>query len=541
MKIFIFVSKYLKNYKLILLFFIILCCAAWILSLSIPYITGKFIDILVNVRTKSGIVTFIKVLAAVFVLDILISSIKSIVDARLKNSVSFDLNYSVLEHIKRLPYSYFRGINTGYLTQRIHSDSFSTVFFVIENSIGIFISISTLLSVGLYTFYTSRAITLLILLSLPVYVLIYILHKGPLYKKEYEYKENQNKFFSKLNEQIYKIKLIKINSWFDVLGIELKKSFTPVLKSLLDYTKIMLLYSGSSKALNYIIKIIVFVACGFQVVEGRMTVGELTAISAYFGMLVDCINYFIGFGKGYQSTLVSYNRLKEILYIELEPNGSILPESINEIEVNNLCFSHNKDGKSIFNNFNYKFKKGNIYCISGRNGIGKSTLIDLITGLIHDYKGCILYNSTNIKELDLYSLRKKLIGITEQEPSLFNDTVANNLTYGLEAYKEHKLTGYLNKLNMSDMISNLPEGLNSIIEEKANNMSGGEKQKLSIIRTLLKDSDVYIFDEPVSAMDQDSIKSLKSVFKGLKQDKIIVIISHQDSFLDISDETIEIS
>lgn len=538
MKIFRLVREYLLRQKLNLGLFIALSFIAWILSVSLPYLTGRYVDILINIKDKNSIFSFTKIIACILLIDVFLIYFKSIVVVKLKTRASFELNFDIIEHIKKLPLPYFNNINAAYLNQRVNQDSCSVTFFIVDSAVSIIINLLTFLAIAIFTFTVNRTVALFLFALVPVYALVYFLLRGPMYKKEYRYKENQNSFFSKMNEQLFKIKLIKVNSWFDVLAGELKKSFAPLFRSAVDYTKTMSLYSGASKSISHLAKILMFLFGGLEVLNNRMSIGEFTAINAYFHMLLDCTMYFVNLGKSYQESLVSYVRLKELMDMKLEPNGQREISSIDEIEFRDVYFSFD-NRKYILDGFNYKFKKGNIYCVVGRNGIGKSTLIDLMTGLLTNYNGEILYNSLNIKSLNLYSLRQNLIGITEQEPTLFNDSILKNLTYGLKGYDTETIDKICREINIKDFVSSLPDGLNSNISEKAANISGGEKQKLSLARVLLKDSDVLVFDEPTSAMDHRSMSAFKNMLNGLKNDKIIVIVTHTDSILDIADEVID--
>jgi ATP-binding cassette subfamily C protein len=190
--------------------------------------------------------------------------------------------------------------------------------------------------------------------------------------------------------------------------------------------------------------------------------------------------------------------------------------------------------------FNQIFQKGNIYCIIGSNGTGKSTLIDLMVGLLSDYSGDIFIDRLNLKEVNLYNLRRNLIGYVEQEPVLFSDSVLNNLTFGIEKRGHDEINKIVNVMRITELLKALPNGLDSQISEKANNISGGEKQKISIARTLLKDAELLVFDEPTSAMDSLSIENFKELLSGIKNEKIIVVITHSNDLLDIADNIINL-
>lgn len=161
-------------------------------------------------------------------------------------------------------------------------------------------------------------------------------------------------------------------------------------------------------------------------------------------------------------------------------------------------------------------------------------------GLLQNYNGDIFYDSKNIKTLDLYSIRKRLISITEQEPILMNDTIKNNITYGVNNYNIDDIVYFCKSLNVDDFINNLPDKLNTIIDEKSSTISGGEKQKISLVRTFIKNADLILLDEPTSALDQYSIDVLKNILINMKTNKIIIFITHNKSILNIADKIIKL-
>lgn len=179
---------------------------------------------------------------------------------------------------------------------------------------------------------------------------------------------------------------------------------------------------------------------------------------------------------------------------------------------------------------NLSFQKGSSYAVVGDNGTGKSTLINLLIGLYADErKGLIYYDETSLNKLDMRLIRKNVIGISEQEPILINDSIKYNLHLGIEFDEKadgEQLQRYMELLNMSDFINNLPDGYNTVINERSTNISGGEKQKLSILRVLMKNPYVMVFDEPTSALDERSSRRFMEYLDSIKFDKIIILVTH---------------
>jgi len=213
-----------------------------------------------------------------------------------------------------------------------------------------------------------------------------------------------------------------------------------------------------------------------------------------------------------------YSRRIITFYTDSEKtDGKFLDEQICLLEVKNLSFSY-EPNKPIFEKLNFKVFKGEKVRISGKNGSGKSTLVKLLSGLYCEYEGELKLNESTYKDFNIDSIRTHIAYI-EQDPYFFQGTVQENIL------------SVNNEINSDEIIKLFKQlGFNKPLEYKiepgGSNLSGGEKQKLSIIRGLLKKSDLYIFDEPTSNLDKDSRNILKNILEDSKNTAIF--ISHGD-------------
>lgn len=233
----------------------------------------------------------------------------------------------------------------------------------------------------------------------------------------------------------------------------------------------------------------------------------------------------------------SYVRLEDIMSIKEETVGSTLINRVDEIKIENVYFSI--FNKPILANLNLDFKKGHIYIIKGKNGAGKSTLVKLITGIyIDEFNGKVLYNDIPIQNINMYEARRNQIGILEQEPFLFDDSIRYIISLGDENYDQSTFLKLSEQLNLNDFWNKQLHGLESQVGENATAISGGEKQKIAILRAFLKNPNVIILDEPTSALDSASIEGLKGLILEAKSNKIIVLITHETSLDDLADKII---
>jgi ATP-binding cassette subfamily C protein len=186
--------------------------------------------------------------------------------------------------------------------------------------------------------------------------------------------------------------------------------------------------------------------------------------------------------------------------------------------------------------------------IAGENGAGKSTLINILLGLhMGEYKGDILYNGISVNEVDMYDFRKNQVGISEQEPLLIADTIRYNISLcelptdgerrqnvtdinpiDKRADKQNELVSMLGLNTYADA---LHDGFETVINENAANISGGEKQKISLLRALMKGNNLIVLDEPTSALDEHSKSSLRGYLDMIKHEKIVIVVTHDKGFI----------
>lgn len=248
-------------------------------------------------------------------------------------------------------------------------------------------------------------------------------------------------------------------------------------------------------------------------------------VLSYFNAQLSSLRFFLSLGKQYQENLVSYSRMDALLSIPTLDFGSQPLHTIEKIELRSVGFSYDADRK-IFSNLSLTLEKGSVYYVKGANGTGKSTLIDILTGLYpNEYGGEIIFNGhINMRELDIKYYQANLLAYLDQDATLMNDSLLNNMTLA-KAPSEY-LDFYCSAIGLDELIDKLPEGLHATVNNHSKNLSGGERQKISIIRQFVKNAEVLIFDEPTSALDKYSKSRFWNLIESIKVDKIILVITH---------------
>ena len=271
------------------------------------------------------------------------------------------------------------------------------------------------------------------------------------------------------------------------------------------------------------------VLSGLEVQAGNQTIGDFVLINALLMQLAIPLNFFGYIYREISQGLTDLKSLFSILNIKPEINDIKGAVSMKfkkaEISFENVSFSY--DGKrNVLDKINFSIPSGSSLAIVGPTGAGKSTISRLIFRFYDATSGRILVNGKDIRDITQISLRKN-IGIVPQDTVLFNDTISYNLKYGKIDANEKEILDIAKKAQLDKIIKNFPEGMKTIVGERGLKLSGGEKQRVAIARTLLKNPPILILDEATSALDTLTEREIKDSLKSLAKERTTIIIAHR--------------
>jgi len=324
--------------------------------------------------------------------------------------------------------------------------------------------------------------------------------------KAYNAKDYEQKIFSKQNFNYFKI---------NVKAVKTRAMLNPFLE-----------------VVNASIAAIVIVVGGKEVIAGDLSVGGFFSFMTALFMMTEPIKRGSNTYSVLQDAIGANERLKDIFNL----NGSINSGERELLECKYIEFkkaSLKYGDKTALESLNYYAKKPNIIGLVGDSGGGKSSFVSMIMRFYDASSGELLINGIDIKEYNLKQLRDKIAYIP-QTIHIFNDTVAKNIAYGKEVNKE-KVLQALKEANLLEFIKDLPNGVDTILQESGSNLSGGQKQRIAIARALYKNPDILILDEATSALDNKSEASIMKTIEKL-DNKLIFIIAHRLSTIENADE-----
>ena len=269
---------------------------------------------------------------------------------------------------------------------------------------------------------------------------------------------------------------------------------------------------------------------GYLIINGQITPGDFTSFVISFFMLNEPVKKLNGFNLKLQEGFAAVRRIFNILDVKddivILPNATKLTNFDREISLNIHAFHYPDQDEPAVKDFQLTVQKGEAVALVGSSGAGKTTIANLIPRFYDITRGEISIDGYDLRDLDLVSLRK-MIAIVTQDTILFNDTITNNITYGQPDCSNERMYAAAQAANAHKFIAEQPQGYETVIGEKGVRISGGQRQRLSIARALVKDAPILILDEATSALDSESEIEVQQAIENLMENRTTIVIAHR--------------
>jgi len=445
--------------------------------------------------------------------------------------VEYDLKNEVFEHYQKLSLGFYKQNRTGDLMNRISEDVSKVRMYVGPALMYSITTITLFIVVISYMFSQDSTLTLyaiapLPILSVAIYRLSILIHKRSTVVQQY-----LSKLTTFTQESFSGIAVIKAygieprtNTEFETLAegskeknIDLAKVqalFGPLMILLIGVSNILVVYIGGSRYMNGQIEEI------GTLVEFLMYVNMLTWPVAIVGFVASMV----------QRAEASQKRINEFLRTEPEIQNYIEESTPikGDIEFNNLSFTYPDTGITALKNISFSVKPGETLAIVGNTGSGKSTILELIGRLYDVEEGMLKIDNTPTKSLNLYDLRDS-IGYVPQDAFLFSDSLRNNIKFGKEDATEEEVIEAAKNAVIHDNIQSFSKKYDTVLGERGITMSGGQKQRLSIARAIIKNPKILLFDDSLSAVDTETEEQILQNLMNISKEKTTLLVSHRIS------------
>lgn len=527
-------TDYIKKRKFLYCCLFVSCVVMMISQVIIPIylsnISAGMLELEWRVVRNGGIA--IVILAAVRLiseylwghLDYYLSN-KSLVEAE---------NDYVQKYLKK-EYAFISGNDFMYLSQRINNDIVVIMDYFNEKVPMVCCHVAKLSGIIVILFLRDVVIGLISLLCIIFVVVVYVVSRKKMYGLSKKTSESESYFFSYVSVKLSRVKEIKLGAKYSEIGngfVQIGDKYVKNAVKYLDFSNLINILG--TFFMTAFLAVYILISRGRYDAVQDISLGATLVLSIfYFQQIIEDTSYLLGYSGMRQKYLVSKTRLDNILNVPDDVDGKVLPAAITELGGDKLVFNYGE--KKIIENMNFNFKKGKIYGICGKNGSGKSTLVLLLLGILKPISGSVSWNNIDIKEINRTQIIKNNIAVTSQEPVLLEKTIQDSL---FENVRTKELTE--DYRGLLEFVNGKEKGLATPVYINGTNLSGGEKQRIAIVNSLLKKPDVLIMDEPTSALDVGSISLLSKILAAEKRERITIIISHDKDFMEVCDEMVEI-
>ena len=482
------------------------------------------------------------ILVISYILKNLFFYINNVSISFIQNRMIMDIRNQLFTHLQKLPLSFFDKSKSGELSSIIMNDvSNMRVAFTqsIQSLINEPINIIVLLAM---LFIISGKLTLFILLTVPISAYIISKLGQSIRRKAMRSSLSIAGLMNILQETMGGIRIVKafVMEKFEIQRFlkENRKYFnltfkqenmrnltTPINDLIGVFLGVFLLWIGGREV----------------IVHGTLSPDGFIRFIIYLFAMLQPARKLGNVYSQIQIGLASAERVFTITDVLPDINDSENPENLSgfkeSIEFENVSFHYENSDQSSLSNISLEIPRGEVLALVGSSGAGKTTFADLIPRFYEVSEGTITIDGKDIRNVSLSQLRR-LMGIVSQETILFNDTVFNNISYGLPDASQDDITKAAKASNALEFINALPDGFGTIIGEKGTRLSGGQRQRLSIARAILKNPDILILDEATSALDTESERKVQGAIDNLVKDRTVIVIAHRLSTITKADRII---
>jgi ATP-binding cassette subfamily B protein len=446
--------------------------------------------------------------------------------------IEFDMKNEIYSHYQDLSLSFYRKNSTGDLMARI-SEDVSRVRMYVGPAIMYAINLVVTIILVLWAMFSVNThLTWLVILPLPIlsYSIFYV--NNVINRKSDAIQSKLSDLTSFVQEAFSGIRVIKAfaaekesETAFEEMGEDYRNKQLDLAKTDAVFFPLMFFLTGLST-------LITIVAGGFEVLNGRASLGNIAEFVIYVNMLTWPVTSLGWTSSLVQRAAASQARINEFLNTKPEIQSTNLSEfTFNEfIQFENIGLTYTEKSEKALKNINFTLKKGESLAILGNTGSGKTSIANLLLRLLEPTEGRILIDGIDLKNINLGSYRRS-IGYVPQEVFLFSDSILNNISFGLATNHQNleKIKNASNEAALTENIKNFKEGFSTVIGERGVSLSGGQKQRVAIARAFIKNPEILIMDDCLSALDTltESIilENLQLIMKG----KTSFIISHRAS------------
>jgi ATP-binding cassette subfamily B protein len=553
-------KTYLKTFKLLFPFLwpnkrsdlrkrvslaLICLILAKVASVYTPLILGRSVDSLTELSSGVNLLMLIPIALIISygvarIASLTFEGMRDALFSKVSQHAIREVSLTIFKHLHSLSLQFHLNRQTGALSKFIDRGTKGIDFllrYVIFNVVPTFIEIIlvTIILLNLYGYFYA----LITIITITIYVILTFIITQWRVQFRRDMNSADNSVSTKMIDSLLNFETVKYfnneNHEFNRLDVSLKKYELAANKSrhslsLLNIAQIIVIMSGIT---------IMLVMTAFGIRSNDISIGGFVVINAYMLQLYQPLNFLGSVYREIQQSLVDMENMFNLLDEKSKVKDSLKQLKINsktEIKFSNISFGYD-ERRTVIKDISFEVPNGKKVAIVGPTGAGKSTISRLLFRFYDPTNGSIYINDENINSISQHSLRK-IIGVVPQDTVLFNDTIHYNISYGDPKASEDDIINAAKNADIHDFVISLPDGYETIVGERGLKLSGGEKQRVAIARTFLKNPKILFFDEATSALDSSTEKEIQKNLENMSKDKTTLIIAHRLSTAAYADNII---
>ena len=518
---------------------------AKVASVYTPLILGRSVDSLTELSSGINLLMLIPIAliisyGVVRIASLTFEGMRDALFSKVSQHAIREVSLTIFKHLHSLSLQFHLNRQTGALSKFIDRGTKGIDFllrYVIFNVVPTFIEIIlvSIILLNLYGYFYA----LITIITITIYVILTFIITQWRVQFRRDMNSADNSVSTKMIDSLLNFETVKYfnneNHEFNRLDVSLKKYELAANKSrhslsLLNIAQIIVIMSGIT---------IMLVMTAFGIRSNDISIGGFVVINAYMLQLYQPLNFLGSVYREIQQSLVDMENMFNLLDEKSKVKDSLKQLKINsktEIKFSNISFGYD-ERRTVIKDISFEVPNGKKVAIVGPTGAGKSTISRLLFRFYDPTNGSIYINDENINSISQHSLRK-IIGVVPQDTVLFNDTIHYNISYGDPKASEDDIINAAKNADIHNFVISLPDGYETIVGERGLKLSGGEKQRVAIARTFLKNPKILFFDEATSALDSTTEKEIQKNLENISKNKTTLIIAHRLSTAAYADNII---
>lgn len=525
---------YLKPYRLQLIIVFIAIFISAAIGLLPSVIMGRIVDEALIGKDMGLLLALLGAALGALVVSQLLQTFESYINAWISQSIIFDMKNQMYKHLQNMPHSFFSSEKQGEIITRMSNDigGVSTVISGTLTSFAsnLFIVITTI--IALFTMNWQLALVGIVVIPL------LILPAKETGKTRWKLLAQNQKIHDEMNDQI--------NETLSISGSMLVKLFTREKKEYERFVKVndsvrrvSMKEQRSGKIFQMMMgmftqigPLLIYFAGGYFIIsrmDTSLTIGEIAATVALITRLYRPVQGLLNIQVEFTRSMALFTRIFD--YFDRKTDITSKPDAVRPdftnapISFSDVCFSY-KPGEPVLKNVTFHVSEGSMLAIVGPSGSGKSTIVNLIPRLYDVTGGSVTIAGNDVRDIDLHYLRAS-VGVVTQDTYLFNGTIKENLLYAKDDATDEEIENACRIANMHDFIVSRPDKYETVVGNRGLMLSGGEKQRISIARVILKNPKILILDEATSSLDSISENSIQDALQVLMKGRTSIVIAHR--------------